>query len=80
MLNGSTANEPRSWIVSFTRSGLPLKIEPSDRKVKEPELVYVKPSLRNAAFLIDGIAAGPASNAHLTDHGKQMLHLLIHPD
>jgi len=80
MLSADTANEPRSWIVSFTRSGLPLKIEPSDRKVKEPELVYVKPSLRNAAFLIDGVAAGPASNAHLTDHGKLMLHLLIHPD
>jgi len=80
MLSGDTANEPRSWIVSFTRSGLPLKIEPSDRKGKEPELVYVKPSLRNASFLIDGIAAGPASHAHLTEHGKQMLHLLIHPD
>jgi len=80
MLNGNTANEPRSWIVSFTRSGLPLKIEPSDRKVKEPELVYVKPNLRNAAYLIDGIAAGPASHAHLTEHGKQMLHLLIYPD
>jgi len=80
MLSGDTANEPRSWLVSFTRSGFPLKIEPSDGKVNEPELVYVKPSLRNAAYLIDGIAAGPASRAHLTDHGKQLLHLLIHPD
>ena len=80
MLSGSAGNEPRSWIVSFTRSGLPLKIEPSDQKVKEPELVYVKPSIRNAAYLIDGIATGPAAHAHLTDHGKQMLHLLIHPD
>jgi murein DD-endopeptidase MepM/ murein hydrolase activator NlpD len=80
MLNGNTANEPRSWIVSFTRSGLPLRIEPGDAKVKEPELVYVKPSLRNAAYLIDGIAAGPATHAHLTEHGKQIAHLLIHPD
>jgi murein DD-endopeptidase MepM/ murein hydrolase activator NlpD len=80
MLSGSAGNEPRSLIVSFTRSGLPLKIEPSDRKVKEPELVYVTPSLRNAAFLIDGVAAGPVSHAHLTDHGKHMLHLLIHPE
>jgi murein DD-endopeptidase MepM/ murein hydrolase activator NlpD len=80
MLSGSTANEPRAWIVSFTRSGLPLKIEPSDHQVKEPELIYVKPSLQNAAYLIDGIAAGPAAHAHLTEHGKQLLHLLIHPD
>jgi hypothetical protein len=78
MVSGAADN--RSWIVSYTRSGLPLKIEPSDRKVKEPELIYVKPSLGSAAYLIDGIAAGPASHAHLTDHGRQMLHLLIHPD
>ncbi|HYR22800.1 MAG TPA: M23 family metallopeptidase [Chthoniobacterales bacterium] len=80
MVNGNAANEPRSWTVSFARSGLPLRIEPSDRKVKEPELVYVKASLRSASFLIDGIAAGPAGHAHLTEHGKQMLHLLIYPD
>jgi hypothetical protein len=72
--------EPRSWIVSFARSGLPLRIEPSDRKVKEPELVYVKSSLRSASYLIDGISTGPAAHAHLTDHGKQMLRLLIYPD
>ena len=78
MVSGNA--DARSWVVSFTRSGLPLRIEPSDRKVKEPELVYVKPSLRSASYLIDGLATGPAAHAHLTDHGKQMLHLLIHPD
>jgi len=80
MLNGNTETDPRSWTVSFTRSGLPLKIEPSDRKVKEPELVYVKPSLGNAAYLIDGLAAGPATHARLTEHGRQMLRLLTYPD
>ena len=80
MVNGNAANEPRSWTVSFARSGLPLRIEPSDRKVKEPELVYVKPSLQSASYLIDGIATGPAAHAHLTEHGKQMLRLLIYPD
>lgn len=80
MLNGNTATEPRSWTVSFTRSGLPLKIEPSDRKVKEAELVYVKASLGSAGFLVDGIAAGPAAHPHLTDHGRQILHLLTYPE
>jgi murein DD-endopeptidase MepM/ murein hydrolase activator NlpD len=78
MLTG--AADGRSWIVSFTRSGLPLRIETSDRKVKEPELIYVKPSLRSASFLINGIATGPAGHARLTEHGKQALHLLIYPD
>jgi hypothetical protein len=65
--------------VSLTRSGLPLKIEAGDRKLKEPELVYVKPSLGSASYLVDGIAAGPTGQAHLTEHGKQMLELLIYP-
>jgi murein DD-endopeptidase MepM/ murein hydrolase activator NlpD len=79
MLSGAASGEARSWIVSFTRSGLPLKIEPGDRKLKEPELVYVKPSLGSASYLVDGIAAGPTAQAHLTEHGKQMLELLIYP-
>jgi len=80
MLSGNAGNEPQSWTVSFTRSGLPLKIEPSDRKVKEPQLVYLKPSLGNASYLIDDIAIGPPARAHLTEHGKQILQLLIYPE
>ena len=79
MLSGTGSSKPQSWIVSFTRSGLPLKIEQGDRKVKEPELIYVKPSLLSASYLVDGIAAGPPAHAHLTEHGKQMLELLIYP-
>src|SRR5205085_5717854 len=41
MLRGNTATDAPSWTVSFARSGLPLKIEPGDRKVKEAELIYV---------------------------------------
>jgi murein DD-endopeptidase MepM/ murein hydrolase activator NlpD len=78
MVNGTT--EARSWIVSFTRSGLPLRIEPSERKVKQPEIVYVKPSALNASYLTNGIATGPTSHAQLTDYGQQMLRLLIYPD
>src|SRR2546427_12843721 len=63
MLADKSAIEPRSWLVSFTRSGLPLRIEASERKVKEPELIYLKPSLRNAAYLVDGIATGPPARA-----------------
>jgi len=72
--------EPRSWIVSFTRSGLPLKIEPSERRVKQPEVVYVKPSALNASYLTNGVATGLTSHAHLTENGKQMMRLLIYPD
>ena len=79
MVSDNNASEPSSWLVSFTRSGLPLRVEPGEGKVKDPELVHVKPSLRNAAYLVDGIATGPAAHAHLTDHGKQVLELLVYP-
>jgi hypothetical protein len=72
--------EARSWAVSFARSGLPLKIEPSELKVKQPEIVYVKPSSLNASYLTDGIATGPTTHANLTEHGKQLMQLLIFPD
>jgi len=80
MVRGGETTEPRSWIVSFARSGLPLRIEPSDRKVKQPEIVSVKPSRLNSSYLTNGIATGPTSHAQLTDYGQQMLRLLIYPD
>jgi murein DD-endopeptidase MepM/ murein hydrolase activator NlpD len=79
MLNSSGAADASSWIVSFTRSGLPLRIEPGEHKIKEPQLIYVKPSLGSAAYLIDGIASGSPARARLTEHGKQVLELLIYP-
>jgi hypothetical protein len=78
MVNGTA--EPRSWMVSFARGGLPLRIEPSERKVKQPEIVSVKPSRLDASYLTNGIATGPSSHPHLTDYGQQMLRLLIYPD
>ena len=76
---GETA-KARSWIVSFARSGLPLKIERNERKVKRPQVVYVKPSPLNASYLTNGIATGPTSHAHLTEHGEQLMELLIFPE
>jgi hypothetical protein len=78
MVSGTT--EPRSWVVSFARSGFPLRIEPSERKVKKIEVVYVKPSRLNASYWTNGIATGPTAHAHLTEFGEQMLRLLIYPD
>ena len=80
MVSGSGTAEPRSWTVSFARSGLPLRIEPSDRRVREPEIVYVKSSALNASYLTNGVASGPTAHARLTDYGKQMMRLLIYPD
>jgi hypothetical protein len=48
--------------------------------VKQPEVVYVKPSKLNASYLTNGMATGPTSHAHLTPYGEQTLRLLIYPN
>src|SRR5215470_5267634 len=40
-----------SWEVSFARSGVPLRIEPSDRHVAQPELSYVKKASTEYSYL-----------------------------
>jgi murein DD-endopeptidase MepM/ murein hydrolase activator NlpD len=80
MVKGNADAEPRSWEVSFARSGLPLRIEPSDRTVKEPVVVSVKRSSLNASYLTNGVTTGPTSHAHLTEFGQQTMRLLIWPD
>jgi murein DD-endopeptidase MepM/ murein hydrolase activator NlpD len=72
--------DPKSWEVSFTRGGVPLKIEPSSRNVKQLEIVYVKPSVLNASYWTHDIASGPPDHAHLTEFGRDLMRLLIYPD
>src|SRR5881296_2347089 len=80
MLAAGSRNEKSSWEVSFTRSGLPLKIEPSDKHVAQPELSYVKKSSINYLYLTRDVVSGRESSAHLTNYGKQLMRLLIYPD
>ena len=79
MVSGNNAGAS-SWEVSFARSGLPLRIEPSDRKVNQPIVIAVKRSSMNASYMTNGVATGPTSHSHLTDYGQQMMRLLIWPD
>lgn len=80
MLAGSRENEKSSWDISFARSGLPLKIEPSDKHVTQPELSYVKKNSVDYSYLTRGDIGGRGSNAHLTESGRRLMQLLIWPD
>ena len=79
MVEGSPNEKPVSWEVSFTRSGLPLRIAPSSRVVAGAEVSYVKSSPVNLRDLTRHLA-GRGSNAHLTDSGKAYMRLLTFPD
>ncbi len=73
-------NEKSSWEVSFARSGVPLKIEPSDKHVTQPELSYVKKSSVDYSHLTRDIVSGHEGNADLTNYGNQLMRLLTYPD
>jgi murein DD-endopeptidase MepM/ murein hydrolase activator NlpD len=73
-------NEKSSWDVSFARSGVPLRIESSERQVTQPELSYVKKSSSDYSHLTRDVISGHAANAQLTGYGQQLMRLLIYPD
>src|SRR5881409_3710291 len=80
MLAGGKRNEKSSWEVSFARSGVPLKIEPSDKRVTQPELTYVKNSSIDYSYLTRDIVSGRGANAKLSGYGRQLMRLLTYPD
>ncbi|HEY6112009.1 MAG TPA: M23 family metallopeptidase [Chthoniobacterales bacterium] len=80
MLRGSRPRGAQSWQVSFTRSGLPLRIEPTTRRVTRPQLSDAKKSSINYSALTQGELAGRGDNAHLSKDGVAFMRLLIWPD
>jgi murein DD-endopeptidase MepM/ murein hydrolase activator NlpD len=80
MIAGEKRGNAASWEVSFARSGVPLKVEPSDRHVAQPELSYVKKSSAECSYLTRDIVSGRGATAHLTNYGAQLMRLLIWPD
>ena len=69
-----------SWEVGFTRSGVPIKIEPGVKSVSRPELSFVRKGAGNYAYLTRSQIAGSGGKARLTENGKRLMRLLIFPD
>jgi hypothetical protein len=69
-----------SWEVSFARSGVPLRIEPGDKRVTQPELSYVKNNSAECSYLTRDVVSGRGANAHLSGYGAQLMRLLIWPN
>ena len=80
LLAGNSGKEKSSWEVSFARSGLPLKIEPSDKRVTQPELSYVKKSSIDYSHLTRDEISGRGETTHFTEYGRRLMRLLIWPD
>jgi murein DD-endopeptidase MepM/ murein hydrolase activator NlpD len=80
MIDGAPNEKPAAWEISFARTGLPLRLVPSSKSVREAELSHVKPSRGDYHILTRGIVAGRGSGAHLSNSGKRTMRLLTFPD
>ena len=80
MVQGAPGVKPRSWEVSFARMGVPLKIAPSDKKVTQPELIYVKKSPIDVYYLTRGDLSGRSGHARFSKSGAALMRLLTFPD
>ena len=80
MVAHKTDRTPASWEVSFNRAGMPLRIEPSARSVREPELSYMKKGPIDATYLTRDQVASRGEGAHLTENGQRLMRLLVYPD
>jgi murein DD-endopeptidase MepM/ murein hydrolase activator NlpD len=69
-----------SWEVSFAGSGVPLRIELTDRRVTQPEVSYVKNSAADSSYLTRDVLSGRGANARLSGYGAQLMRLLIWPN
>jgi hypothetical protein len=80
MLTAGSRSEKPSWEVSFAQSGVPLRIESSDKNVTQPELSYAKKSPVDYSYTTRDVISGHGANTQLTDYGRQLMRLLIWPD
>src|SRR5215813_10953635 len=69
-----------SWEVSFASSGVPLRMEPTDKRVTQPEVTYVRNKSAECSFLTRDVVSGRGANAHLSGYGGQLMRLLIWPN
>lgn len=66
----------RSWIVSFSNAGVPLKIEPSTQTLAVPQLVWAAPSQIPYAKASRGLLTGNGSNPRIGEAGEKLLQLI----
>ena len=76
---GEVANPP-AWKITFSRVGVPLKVEASKERLAEPRAVWVKETPYATLHATKGLITGSPSAPRLTDSGKRFARLLTWPD
>ncbi|MFN2508898.1 MAG: M23 family metallopeptidase [Chthoniobacterales bacterium] len=78
---GSADSPAVSWEISFTRSGVPLKVVPAETPIDAPVLSYIKKAKAEYSYLTRAVVSGTnPENAHLSVSGTRLMRLLIWPE
>ena len=77
--SGEVANPP-AWKITFTRTGVPVKIEAVRERVPEPRAVWVKETPYATVHATKGLITGSPAAPRLTDSGMRFARLLTWPD
>ncbi len=70
------AENPSSWEISFTATGMPLAFTPSGKQVAAPTLTSIRPSTVPQRYLTRNLVSGEGNAAVLTKSGLQLIALL----
>jgi len=73
-------SNPKSWVISFSRHGVPVKVEAYDQPLTVAKAVWVKNTGENLKQLTKGFMSGSVSAPQLTDSGQRFARLLEGPN
>ena len=65
-----------SWTITFARSGLPLRVDPTDRVVTDPTVAMLDPSPIEYRYLTNGLVTGADDDYQLSRNGLRYIDLL----
>ncbi len=76
LIRGDARAPSPSWEISFSKTGLPLLITPSQRKVSRPALTRLRRSQNSYSLETRGLLSGSGDHATLSRRGEKLLALI----
>jgi murein DD-endopeptidase MepM/ murein hydrolase activator NlpD len=77
MLRRSADATDKSWLISFTRDGLPLSIEPSADEVSEPAITWIENSAISYGLLTKSLVGGANERGTLSRNGRKYIDMIV---
>ncbi len=75
LLKGDSSQRSHSWEISFTDSGIPLSVIPSNRKVAKPTVTFVRTTRSKHEYYTRKRLTGTGRRASLTARGQRFIAL-----